>query len=416
MDVLSVRNVAHDAEKAKNKKAPLGADVTIENFTDEDVNALDLLDDFGDVSKKTKDTLLKVGVDTEENERSGSFLQVDQSNIFTNNSISNDVEIMNIGIALDKYPWLKDYMWQVVKPDADKYTAKTALREEKDGIKSGYFIRSLPNTKEVFPVQACMFISDEDIMQTAHNIIIAEENSELHLITGCATGEDISSAMHVGVSEMYLKPGSKITFTMVHNWAEQVEVRPRTGVKLADNSTYLNNYILTSPVSTLQSYPTAYCDGVNSRAVFQSIQGGKKDSIIDVGSRVLLNAPGAAGEVISRAVSQDESEIYSRGHLAGTVPDVKGHLECHGLVLSDDSMIYAVPELEASSANLEMSHEAAVGKIDEAEINYLTSRGITEEEAASMIVRGFLSMDITGLPDELAAETQKMIDMSVEGM
>ena len=79
-------------------------------------------------------------------------------------------------------------------------------------------------------------------------------------------------------------------------------------------------------------------------------------------------------------------------------------------------MIYAVPELEASSANLEMSHEAAFGKIDEDEINYLTSRGITEEEAASMIVRGFLSMDITGLPDELAAETQKMIDMSVDGM
>ena len=102
--------------------------------------------------------------------------------------------------------------------------------------------------------------------------------------------------------------------------------------------------------------------------------------------------------------------------MAGTVPEVKGHLECHGLVLSDDSMIYAVPELEASSANLEMSHEAAVGKIEEDEINYLTSRGITEEEAASMIVRGFLSMDITGLPDELAAETQKMIDMSVNGM
>lgn len=416
MDVLNVRNVLHDAEKAKDKKAPLGVDVTIENFTDEDVNALDLLDDFDDLSKKTKDTLLKVGVDTDESERAGSFLQVDQSNIFTNNSISSNVEIMNIGIALDKYSWLKDYMWQVVKPDADKYTAKTALREEEDGIKSGYFIRSLPNTKEVFPVQACMFISDEDIMQTAHNVIIAEENSELHLITGCATGDDVSSAMHVGVSEMYLKPGSKITFTMVHNWAEQVEVRPRTGVKLGDNSTYLNNYILTSPVSTLQSYPTAYCDGVNSRAIFQSIQGGKKDSIIDVGSRVLLNAPGAAGEVVSRAVSQDESQIYSRGHLAGTVPDVKGHLECHGLVLSDNSMIYAVPELEASSANLEMSHEAAVGKIDEEEINYLTSRGITEEEAASMIVRGFLSMDITGLPDDLAAETQKMIDMSVEGM
>ena len=82
-------------------------------------------------------------MDTEEKGRSGSFLQVDQSNIFTNNSMSNSVEVMNIGVALDKYHWVKDYMWNVVKPDADKYTAKTALREEKDGIKSGYFVRSL---------------------------------------------------------------------------------------------------------------------------------------------------------------------------------------------------------------------------------------------------------------------------------
>ena len=173
---------------------------------------------------------------------------------------------------------------------------------------------------------------------------------------------------------------------------------------------------LSSPVRTIQSFPTAYCNGKDSRAIFQSIQGGKKDSIIDVGSRVLLNAEGARGEVISRAVAQDESKIYARGHLAGTVPDVKGHLECHGLVLSDDSFIYAVPELEASSANLEMSHEAAVGKISEEEINYLTSRGITEEDAESMIVRGFLNMDITGLPDELAEQTQNMIDMSLDGM
>ena len=411
-----MRNVYENAERAINKKAAIGADITIENFTDETINAIDMIDDLDDLSKQTKNDLLKVGVDTNEENRSGSFLQVDQSNIFTNNSISDSIEVMNMGVALEKYSWLEDYMWNVVKPDADKYTAKTALREKEEGVTSGYFVRSLPGTKEVMPVQACMFISDTDVMQTAHNIVIAEENSELHLITGCATGDDISSAMHVGVSEMYLKPGSKITFTMVHNWAEEVEVRPRTAIKLADNSTYINNYILTSPVSTIQSFPTAYCDGKNSRAIFQSIQGGKKDSIIDVGSRAILNAEGAKAEVISRAVAQDESQIFARGHLAGNVPNVKGHLECQGLVLSDDSFIYAVPELEASSTNLEMSHEAAVGKISEDEINYLTSRGIPEEEAESMIVRGFLNMDITCLPEELAQQTQNMIDMSLDGI
>lgn len=135
-----------------------------------------------------------------------------------------------------------------------------------------------------------------------------------------------------------------------------------------------------------------------------------------MGSRAILNAPGTSAEIVSRSVANDQSRILSRGHLVGNVPDVKGHLECHGLVLDDESSIYAVPELEANAANLEMSHEAAVGQIDEDEIYYLTSRGLTEEQAASMIVRGFLSMDIVGLPDELAAETQKMIDMSLEGM
>lgn len=415
-DVLSVRNVYEDAARAKDKKAAIGVDINIENFTEETVNAIDMIDALDDVNKSTKNDLLKVGVDTEEENRAGSYFQVDQSNVFTNNSMSKSIELMNIGIALEKYNWLEDYLWQVVKPDADKYTAKTALVEQEKGVNSGYFIRSLPGTKEVMPVQACMFISDQDVMQTVHNVIIAEENSELHLITGCATSHDVSSALHIGISEIYLKPGSKITFTMVHDWAEDVEVRPRTGINLADNSTYINNYILTSPVRTIQSYPTAYCNGENSRAIFQSIQGGKKNSIIDVGSRALLNAKGARAEVISRAVSQDQSHIYSRGHLAGFVPDVRGHLECHGLVLDDESFIYAVPELEASSANLEMSHEAAVGKISEDEINYLTSRGITEEDAESMIVRGFLNMDITGLPDELVEQTQKMIDMSVEGI
>ena len=72
--------------------------------------------------------------------------------------MSNSVEVMNIGVALDKYHWVKDYMWNVVKPDADKYTAKTALREEKDGIKSGYFVRSLPGTKEVLYKHVCLSV------------------------------------------------------------------------------------------------------------------------------------------------------------------------------------------------------------------------------------------------------------------
>jgi Fe-S cluster assembly scaffold protein SufB len=402
------------AKKAQEKKALYGEDIDLEKFIREEAGEHERVDKATEVSKKVQDTLLKVGVDPTEKERSGTFIQVDQSGVCTT-CPSENVEIMGMNVAVEKYGWLKDYMWKAVAPDADKYTAQTALREAEEGS-SGYFIRSPPGAKELFPLQACMFIGDQNVMQNVHNVIIAEENSELHIITGCATGEDVSSALHVGVSEFYLKKGAKITFTMVHNWAEQVDVRPRTGIMAGDDSTYISNYILTSPVRSIQSYPTAYCSGKNAKVLFQSILGGQENSVLDIGSRVLLEGEGSSCEMISRAVSKDQSQIYSRGHLAGRTQNVKGHLECHGLVLSDDSMIYAVPELEGSATELEMSHEAAVGKIAEEEVLYLMSRGLTEEEAASMIVRGFLSMDITGLPQELAEETKRMLDMSLKGM
>ncbi|AXV37343.1 MAG: SufD family Fe-S cluster assembly protein [Methanobacteriaceae archaeon] len=409
-----LRDTLEKAEKAKEKKALYGTDIDLEKFIKEEAGEHEKVTKAQEVPKKVQESLLKIGVDPSEKERSGTFIQVDQSGVCTT-CASESVEIMGLNVALDKYGWLKDYMWKAVAPDTDKYTAQAAIRESKE-YPSGYFIRSMPGSKEVFPLQACMFIGDEKVMQTAHNVIIAEENSELHIITGCATGEDVSSALHVGVSEFYLKKGAKITFTMIHNWAEQVEVRPRTGIMVGDDATYISNYILTSPVKSIQSYPTAYCTGENSRVVFQSILGGQKESVLDLGSRVFLEGHGSSSEMISRAVSKDQSQVYARGHLAGRTQNVKGHLECHGLVLSDDSMIYAVPELEGSATELEMSHEAAVGKIAEEEVLYLTSRGLSEEEAASMIVRGFLSMDITGLPPELAAETKKMIDMSLKGM
>lgn len=141
---------------------------------------------------------------------------------------------------------------------------------------------------------------------------------------------------------------------------------------------------------------------------------GQKDSNIDMGSRAVLSGFNSLAEEISRAVANDSCKIYARGHIIGDEPEVKGHAECNGLVLSDESSIYAVPVLEANSTGLELSHETAVGKIDEDEIYYLTSRGFTEEEVASMIVRGFLNMDITGLPPILADYTKRMIDMSVK--
>ncbi|OED30219.1 hypothetical protein NL43_03545 [Methanosphaera sp. WGK6] len=403
-------SIKDKAEKAANKKAAVGADVDLDEYHASDIDAHEHLDSLNDLTKSDKETLTSVGIEIDEKERAASFLQMDQSEVFVNNMFPG-VEVMGTAQALDKYDWLQDYMWKAVQVDADKYTATTELGET-----SGYFIRSEENTKLDIPIQACMYIGDDAVRQTAHNIIIAEENSEINIITGCSTAAHVDNAAHIGVSEFYLKKGAKITFTMVHNWAKEVDVRPRTGVIMEDNSTYISNYILANPVRNLQSYPTAYANGENCKVFFQSILAGKEDSLIDQGSRTILEGKNSQAEMITRAISEDESTIITRGDLLGKSQDVRGHLECMGLILSDDSKIYSIPELRGECTNMELSHEAAVGKIAEDEIQYLMARGLTEDEAASMIVRGFLDIDIKGLPDELAKETKKLMEMSMEGM
>ncbi|MBE6487375.1 MAG: SufD family Fe-S cluster assembly protein [Methanosphaera stadtmanae] len=403
-------SIKDKAEKALNKKAAIGEDIDLEEYETMDVDAYDHVDSLEDLKKSDKETLTSVGIETEEKGRAASFLQMDQSEIFLNNMYPG-VEIMSTPQALEKYDWLSDYMWKVMQVDADKYTATTEMSPL-----SGYFIRSLPNTKMELPIQACMYIGDDQVRQTAHNIIIAEENSEINIITGCSTATHVENAAHIGVSEFYLKKNSKVTFTMVHNWGKEVNVRPRTGVMMDDNSTYISNYILTSPVRNIQAYPTAYANGDNTKVFFQSILAGKEDSNIDQGSRTVLSGRNSQSEMITRAISDDESTIITRGDLLGKSHDARGHLECMGLILSDDSKIYSIPELRGECTDMELSHEAAVGKIAEDEIQYLMARGLTEDEAASMIVRGFLDIDIKGLPDELAKETKKLMELSMEGM
>lgn len=403
-------SIKDKAEKAVNKKAAIGEDIDLEEYHAQDIETYDHIDSLDDLNKDDKETLTSVGMMTDEDGRSASFLQMDQSEVFVNNMYPG-VEIMSTAQALEKYDWVADYMWNAVQVDADKYTATTEL-----GARSGYFIRSLPGTKLELPVQACMYIGEDTVRQTAHNIIIAEENSEINIITGCSTAKHVAHAAHIGVSEFYLKKNSKISFTMVHSWAKEVDVRPRTGVIMDDNSTYISNYILTKPVRNIQAYPTAYANGENTKVFFQSILAGKDDSVIDQGSRTVLNGINSQSEMITRAISEDESTIITRGDLHGKAHEAKGHLECMGLILSDDSKIYSIPELRGDCTDMELSHEAAVGKIAEAEIQYLMARGLTEDEAASMIVRGFLDIDIKGLPEELAKETKSIMDLSMEGM
>jgi len=375
-------------------------DVNISNYN---IDAEDhaYIEDLSTIDSKDAKQFIDVGIDAKESDRSGTFIQKDKSIVHCK-TMQDGVEVMGISQAQKKYGWLEDYLWKSISPDSDKFAMSA-----NENPHEGYFIRSLPGVKTKHPIQSCLYIAKEGFSQNVHNVVIAEENSEIHIITGCATAPDLVSGLHVGVSEFYVKKGATLKFTMIHDWGKKVNVRPRTVTHVEEGGVIISNYICLKPVGSLQMFPTTYLDGKNSVARFNSVLLAGKGSLIDVGSRVVLNAPGSRAEIISRAITSGGT-IIARGDLIGKVSGIKAHLECKGLILND-GLMHAIPELRGYMPGVEMSHEAAVGKIDQREIEYLMSRGIDEDEAVSTIVRGFLNVDIDGLPDGLKNKLDKTI-------
>jgi hypothetical protein len=293
-------------------------------------------------------------------------------------------------------------MWNAMDPAKDKYTAKTYL-EDGDGffvrVKSGYHIKT--------PMQSCMLLKTNRTVQNVHNIIIVEDGASLEMITGCTTAHHANDSLHVGVTEMYIGDDANLTYSMVHSWGNKTNVRPRTKTVVGRNSNYVNNYILLNPVGSIQSFPAAdLAEGAST--TYNTVCLAHAGSDIDTGGMVNLNGFGSRAEIMSRSISMG-GKMCARGRLVGNAPGVKAHLECRSIILKDGGSTLAIPELEAHVADVEMTHEAAVGKIARDQIEYIMSRGLDEDQAVSMIVKGFLSGSINGLPESL----QKDLDTAI---
>ncbi|MBT8341916.1 MAG: SufD family Fe-S cluster assembly protein [Desulfatitalea sp.] len=366
------------------------------------------LERLSDIAAEDAAQFLDVGIDVAEAGRSGTFIQMDRSVIHAK-ARQEGVEVMGISQAQQRYDWLGEYLWRHIKPDKDHFTAKAWSQPHE-----GYFIRSAPGRKIEQPVQSCLYIARENFNQNVHNVVIAEEGSSLQVITGCATSPHLVSGLHVGVSEFYVKKDAQLNFTMIHDWGEQVNVRPRTHVRVEAGGVFVSNYISLKPVGTLQMNPTTHLAGEGAVARFNSVLVAARDCRLDVGSRVILDAPDTRAEIISRAIVAG-GDIIARGELIGQAPRIKAHLECKGLILKE-GLMHAIPELRGYIPGVEMSHEAAVGKIDQGEIEYLMARGVDEEQAVSMIVRGFLNVDIEGLPDALRQKIDRIISETQKDM
>ncbi len=396
-----LKRIRERAEKALDKKAKYGPDIDLSKYTKKEPStANDLL---GAISEPAQ----RLGL-TEKEVSRASYVQVDErvwQSLIVESLKKQGVIVMSTGEALRKYPWVRDYYWRNIPVDLDKYTAAVELY----GEGKGYFVYVPPRVKVKIPVYTCLLITSSWEAQLVHNIVIVDDEAELNLITGCAVPHKIAGALHIGVSEFYVGRNAKLSFAMIHAWGRNVHVRPRTSVRVKEGGSYVSYYLIHSDVASIQAYPSVTLDS-NAKTHTASIILGSSNSIYDIGSEAVLASTGSSAEIVSRVIGRDESWIAARSRIKALSPQTRGHIECLGLPLSKKTTIIALPELESHVEGSELTHEAAIGKIAEEEIEYLMSKGFTEEEARALILRGFMRVEVPGLP----LQTQKLIDATIK--
>ncbi len=406
-----ITDIKSKAETAREKKALYGPDIDLSQYTQHIERGK--IESLEDLSHQAREAAIMTGISLKEEERAGSYMQVDQSVVYEslNRAYEGQLEIMSTSDALKKYDWMEEYFWKSVPVDQDKFTAQAALN-----MTHGYFIRVFPHQKPQYPVQSCLLVAESHVSQNVHNIIIVEEGAELQVITGCTLSKSDAEGIHLGISEFYVKKGGKLFFTMIHNWADNFHVRPRTWAVVEEDGAFVSNYVLLKPVKSIQAFPVAYLKGDRASAKFNTVVYGLRDSYIDLGSRIILEGENTRGESIARTIAADDSIIYARGDLVAKTKDYcLAHLDCRGILFSNRAKIYAIPQLVSDGAlKAELSHEASIGPIAEEQVEYLMSRGISREDAVSVITSGFLNLDIPYIPEFLDKNIKDVIKVTAK--
>jgi Fe-S cluster assembly scaffold protein SufB len=356
--------------------------------------------------------MASVGIMVKGTPRSGTYIQRDFYPLCLL-AWSKDLELLPIAEALRRYEWLPEhYYWQAVPADLDQYTAQCAAAPEPQG----FFIWVKRGAKISFPVQACLYMTRGDIVQTVHNVVILEEEAELNLIAGCTMRHGIYAGAHVGVTESYIGRNARLTSTMIHRWNPGSIVRPRAGTVVETEGIYIENYCSLQPAASIQTNPHTWLNGKGASVKYLTVILGSAGSLIDLEGEIYLNGEDSSAELAHRAVCTG-GRVYQRGLLIGNAR-CRAHVDCAGMILgtgADKGFIQSIPGLKSLHPEARMSHEASIGKIAPEQVEYLQTRGMDEREAISLIIRGFLGADIIGLGSELDARIAEIAELAGHG-
>jgi Fe-S cluster assembly protein SufB len=376
----------------------------------------DLNASWDDVPEEIKDTFDRLGIPKAERESlAGVGAQYDSEVVYHSiqeSLLKQGVIYTDMETAVKEYPDLvKDYFMKLVTPNDHKFAALHGA------VWSGGSFVYVPEGVHVkFPLQSYFRLNAPGAGQFEHTLIIVEKGANLHFIEGCSAPKYDVVNLHAGCVELNVKEGARLRYSTIENWSRNMyNLNTKRSVVDKDGTIEWVSGSFGSRVSML--YPMSILRGERAKCEFTGITFAGHGQYLDTGSKVVHAAPYTTSNINSKSISKGGGHAFYRGlmRVSKNAHHCKSTVSCESLMLDNESKSDTVPIIELGNDNIDIGHEAKIGRISDEAIFYLMTRGIDEEEAKAMIVRGFVEPITKELPLEYAVELNQLINLEFEG-
>lgn len=372
---------------------------------------------WDDVPADIKKTFEKLGIpEAERTALAGAGAQYESSVVY--HSLKKEWEdkgviFLDCNEALQKHPELfkKHFMTSCVSPALHKFSALHAAVWS-----GGTFIYVPPGVKLTTPLQAYFRMNAQSGGQFEHTLIIVDKDAECHYIEGCSAPQYTSNSLHAGCVEIHVAENARARYSSIENWSKNTyNLNTKRAVVQKNGVIEWINGNMGSNVTML--YPTSVLVGEKAKSDYLGVAFAGKAQNQDTGTKVYHLAPGTNSVVRAKSISKDGGITTYRGliHIKKGAKGCKSHVECDALMMDNISTSNTFPYIDVKENDVDLGHEATVGKISDEQIFYLMSRGLSEEQASQMIVSGFIEPIVKALPLEYAVELNKLIELEMEG-
>jgi Fe-S cluster assembly protein SufB len=371
---------------------------------------------WDDVPEEIKKTFDRLGIpQAEKKYLAGVKAQFESEVIY--GSLKEDLSKQGViftdtDTAVREYPDLvREYFATIIPPADNKFAALNSAVWS-----GGSFIYVPKGVKIEFPLQAYFRINAESMGQFERTLIIVDEGAQVHYVEGCTAPMYTTESLHSAVVEIVVKKHARCRYTTIQNWANNI-YNLVTKRALAYEGA-LMEWIDGNLGSRLtMKYPSVYMMEPGARGEILSIAFASHGQHQDAGAKLVHCAPDTSGRIISKSISKNGGRASYRGlvKVERGAKRSKSNVVCDALILDPNSRSDTYPYIEVDEQDVQLGHEASVSRISEEQLFYLQSRGLSEAEASTMIVSGFIEPLVKELPMEYAVEMNRLIELQMEG-